>query len=95
MQHVDVARLRVLDDLVVVLVLHLPQQRVVGAYDIGELVARLALVREVVLAVIRGALAVHEVFLSYGAGAGDEGYEEGGAAGHDCALLLQVFCGCC
>ena len=74
MQHVDVARLRVLDDLVVVLVLHLPQQRVVGAYDIGELVARLALVREVVLAVIRGALAVDEVFLRDGAGAGgDEG----------------------
>ena len=61
MQHVDVARLRVLDDLVVVLVLHLPQQRVVGAYDVGELVARLALVREVVLAVGGGALAINKI----------------------------------
>ena len=61
MQHVDVARLRVLDYFIVVLVLHLPQQRVVGAYDVGELVARLALVREVVLAVIRGALAINKI----------------------------------
>ena len=74
MEHVDVARLRVLDDLVVVLVLHLPQQRVVGAYDVGELVARLGFIGEVVLAVGGGALAVDEVLLRDCAGAGgDEG----------------------
>ena len=63
MQHVDVARLRVLDDLIVVLVLHLPQQRVVGAYDVGELVARLGFIREVVLAVGGGALAINKIVL--------------------------------
>ena len=73
MQHVDVARLRVLDDLVVVLVLHLPQQRVVGAYDIGELVARLALVREVVLSVIRGALAINKIVREGVGAGGDDG----------------------
>ena len=72
MQDMNGTRLRVLDDLVVVLVLHLPQQRVVGAYDVGELVARLGFIREVVLAVIRGALAVDEV-VREGVGAGDEG----------------------
>ena len=63
MQGVNRSRLRVLDDFIVVLVLHLPQQRVVGAYDVGELVARLGFIREVVLAVGGGALAVDEVFL--------------------------------
>ena len=74
MQDMNSPRLRVLDYFIVVLVLHLPQQRVVGTYDIGELVARLAFIREVVLAVIRGALAVDEVFFRDGVGAGgDEG----------------------
>ena len=61
MQDMNSTRLRVLDYFIVVLVLHLPQQRVVGAYDIGELVARLGFIREVVLAVGGGALAVDEV----------------------------------
>ena len=73
MQDMNRSRLRVLDDLIVVLVLHLPQQRVVGAYDIGELVARLAFIGEVVLAVGGGAPAVDEVFLRDCARAG--GYE--------------------
>ena len=73
MQHVDVARLRVLDDLVVVLVLHLPQQRVVGAYDIGELVARLGFIREVVLAVGGGALAINKIVRDGACACGDEG----------------------
>ena len=61
MQDMNSTRLRVLDDLIVVLVLHLPQQRVVGAYDIGELVARLGFMREVVLAVGGGALAINKI----------------------------------
>ena len=73
MQHVDVARLRVLDDLVVVLVLHLPQQRVVGAYDVGELVARLGFMREVVLAVGGGALAINKIVREGVGAGGDDG----------------------
>ena len=89
-----ITSLRVLDYFIIVLVLDLPEQRVVRADDVGELVARLALVREVVRAVVRGALAVDEVVFLNGARSGDEGQYEGGA-GHGCALLLQVFCGCC